>query len=968
MKALVASDFHLHNFKTFGHNSEQGISKRLYEQKQVLQQILDICKERKVELFVFPGDLFHQAGEIPTEALNIADWFFYELSGLGIQWVVVNGNHDLTKRIDASDMHSAVSPFDAPMNPTNLKIFKYGYDSSVDEKTIKGYDLVIVHKDLKGEQYGGYTVEDGADWKVLAKNNRWVVCGHIHTPKKLAENCFIVGAPMHLNFGDVGDRGVWLIDLAGTDGEFIPLQFPQFLTVHTKEEIVKDDGNYYRLLGAKERVEGDNVITVIEPEFFEERLKESSFAGILGEWVKLNGRDGTTIDAIKDIIGGVEAKLQKVFKGRLLNVSVKDFFSFKEATFEVKNGFTLVSGKSDEFSSNGSGKSTLVSESLLWCFFGETSKGLKGDDVIRTGAKDCRVTIVLGLDPVYYITRSRSGGLSVVMESQGEQHELTTGMLQKQAQEYLENEVLGFDSVTFKTACLFSQEQLMMLTGLSDTEKTNMITSLLGFEQYDTLYEKVVAKIKSSQEAIDTIQKSIQRIEYDIDFQKRTLVDKNKQKQSTEEKKSTAGVQILELEQAIKEYLIVSIPTGPANNRDFSQELKDLEDKQFQSLQAIQTIDQESSELSEKRQTISNKVTELRTTITSLNQVEADLLLEEQHLLVLEIGQRCGHCGSLMTEEAREIRAKEIKQTLKENDLKIGEVLRDLGAVQSKYTVVDEELQGLKVSKQEHQDMIAKINQDVKSVRLDQQKYDLDVRLYEKKQAEQLRFVETKRALIDELRKRIDDFNTDIQSLVKAIEDAQHSIQRLGLDIEGLKKNIMEWEQLISTYQFWQTSFSSKGIKSLLLDRFCNQFNVLVNSYLSRASSGRMSLTMTPTKALKSGEERNKIGMDIFNNGTVRKYESLSGGEKRRVDFALCLAMNQFISEQHGLKNGLLGIIVFDELFSFLDASAFENIGDLLIEESRTKALYVIVHGSGLESYAHWALNISKENGISAVV
>lgn len=126
-----------------------------------------------------------------------------------------------------------------------------------------------------------------------------------------------------------------------------------------------------------------------------------------------------------------------------------------------------------------------------------------------------------------------------------------------------------------------------------------------------------------------------------------------------------------------------------------------------------------------------------------------------------------------------------------------------------------------------------------------------------------------------------------------------------------------------------------------------------------------MSLVIKPTSTLKSGEERNKLGLDIRMRESIVRYESLSGGEKRRVDIALMLGLNKWVSEHFGLKQGLLGFIVLDETFSFLDDSAEESIGSLLHQEGFSRAIFVISHTDELQNYTDTQWTVNKVNGIS---
>ncbi|MGQ3622401.1 AAA family ATPase, partial [Escherichia coli] len=84
---------------------------------------------------------------------------------------------------------------------------------------------------------------------------------------------------------------------------------------------------------------------------------------------------------------------------KFLKLQVENFMAIASAEVELdQRGLVLIQGvNSDDSSasSNGSGKSTLMN-SLMWCLYGETAHGVKGDDVLSTDhEKNCRVAVTI---------------------------------------------------------------------------------------------------------------------------------------------------------------------------------------------------------------------------------------------------------------------------------------------------------------------------------------------------------------------------------------------------------------------------------------------------------------------------------------------------------------------------------------------------------------------------------------------
>lgn len=92
MKFLHTSDWHIGR-------TVRGQS-RLQEQEAALQQVLQHAREQRVDCLLVAGDVFDSSAP-PPEAEALVYRFFGELYGAGIPAVVIAGNHDHPRRLDA---------------------------------------------------------------------------------------------------------------------------------------------------------------------------------------------------------------------------------------------------------------------------------------------------------------------------------------------------------------------------------------------------------------------------------------------------------------------------------------------------------------------------------------------------------------------------------------------------------------------------------------------------------------------------------------------------------------------------------------------------------------------------------------------------------------------------------------------------------------------------------------------------
>jgi DNA repair exonuclease SbcCD ATPase subunit len=94
-------------------------------------------------------------------------------------------------------------------------------------------------------------------------------------------------------------------------------------------------------------------------------------------------------------------------------------------------------------------------------------------------------------------------------------------------------------------------------------------------------------------------------------------------------------------------------------------------------------------------------------------------------------------------------------------------------------------------------------------------------------------------------------------------------------------------------------------------------------------------------------------------------YESLSTGQSRVVDIVMMVALNNVFMKFYGLETGPLGLVIFDEVLSFLD----EEYVDLcyeLIQKTNVPKRIVITHDTKLISRFNSQINVSLKGETSS--
>lgn len=240
----------------------------VWQVKNSLQRIVDVCNERKTNLLLVSGDLFHS---IPgKEALREVD---YVLSKLVCTRVfVIAGNHDYISRGGIYENYVFES---------NTYVFKPG--EYYCEEVIDGVNVAIwgisydgmymtEYKDVKAIAekcpvkdefvnilmlHGGTANQLDVDFGKLAENGYdYIALGHIHKPQIISDTIAYAGSLESLDKNETGEHGYILgnIDEASEyHGKRTKVAFTAFANRRI-EEITVEVNRYMTLMGVKDRI------------------------------------------------------------------------------------------------------------------------------------------------------------------------------------------------------------------------------------------------------------------------------------------------------------------------------------------------------------------------------------------------------------------------------------------------------------------------------------------------------------------------------------------------------------------------------------------------------------------------------------------------------------------------------------------------------------------------------------------
>lgn len=150
-----------------------------------------------------------------------------------------------------------------------------------------------------------------------------------------------------------------------------------------------------------------------------------------------------------------------------------------------------------------------------------------------------------------------------------------------------------------------------------------------------------------------------------------------------------------------------------------------------------------------------------------------------------------------------------------------------------------------------------------------------------------------------------------------------------------------------------------RGVRAHLLGQALAGIEAVASSWLGRLGLP-LALRLTPSTAKKDGGSVDTIGLEVVGAGGGHGYRGASGGERRRVDVALLLALAEVAA---GARGEAPGTLFLDEVFDALDADGVDAASDALADAARTRCVVVVTHRDDLARRLPAALSLRVDAG-----
>ena len=206
---------------------------------------------------------------------------------------------------------------------------------------------------------------------------------------------------------------------------------------------------------------------------------------------------------------------------------------------------------------------------------------------------------------------------------------------------------------------------------------------------------------------------------------------------------------------------------------------------------------------------------------------------------------------------------------------------------------------------------------------------------------------------LPEIESELSSIQTELNSIEQKIQTYRVERQVIREQLQRLKELELELRRMDryrkklieeqSTYDDLTRAFGKNGVQALIIETAIPQLQEDSNELLGRLTENRMSMKIQLQEGRKvKGLPSEELQILISDEIGTRSYETFSGGETFRVNFALRIALSKLLARRSGAP---LPILFIDEGFGSQDAVGQERLKEAIQSiQSDFKKIIVITH------------------------
>lgn len=208
----------------------------------------------------------------------------------------------------------------------------------------------------------------------------------------------------------------------------------------------------------------------------------------------------------------------------------------------------------------------------------------------------------------------------------------------------------------------------------------------------------------------------------------------------------------------------------------------------------------------------------------------------------------------------------------------------------------------------------------------------------------------------------LDNYTIEIGKL----EQLCHQLQLYQQQIQELQLQKQALEHKQNIYQELANCFGKNGIPTLIIETIIPQIEAEANQILGQLTNYQLSLRFITQKSNKKADKFiETLDIEIADAKGTRPYETYSGGEAFRINFAVRLALSRILAQRTG---GTLQTLIIDEGFGSQDEAGCDRLVAAIEAVAQDFAcILVITHMPKLKEAFSTVIEVSKTDKGSQV-
>ncbi|HBS3261419.1 TPA: AAA family ATPase [Klebsiella pneumoniae] len=637
---------------------------------------------------------------------------------------------------------------------------------------------------------------------------------------------------------------------------------------------------------------------------------------------------------------------------KFLTLEVENFMALANAKVELdQRGLVLIQGVNagdSSAASNGAGKSTLMN-SLMWCIYGETSHGVKGDDVLSTGhEKNCRVKVTIEDEGKRYaiIRHRKHKEFKNRLIVRGEDGDMTKGK-DSLTQEFVER-LIGASKEVFMASIYASQEAMPDLPGMSDKNLKTIVEEAAGVDRLTKAYaiareraNAAAARMETTKTKMDACLSLIESAQNELESAK---TSSEAWERDRSERLDVARADLVGAE--------VTLTEVEMELRSLPEQIRDTENAIGKEREKLASKEEHDAKLVKVR----GAITDIRASIRITENIQKEAMQRARALKVkaeevnTKVGEPCPTCGKAYCVEDL--------STVKESFVE--QARSEISQAQASATSVAKYQEHLEKALKIESSLVAS-TPDVSAIisRIEQLTKELGMLRHREKE------VVAVEALVARARSEVDRITKENNPFLAVIKRHEESLAANKSNYGVLKtelKNIQEQALLLDKAR---QVYSPAGVRSHILTSVTPFLNAQTAEYLNTLSDGNIVAEWSTMESTKKGEWRDKFNISVRKIGASKTFQTLSGGEKRKVRIACSLALQDLVASRAS-KN--IELFIGDEIDDALDTAGLERLMGILEAKARERGTVMIISHKEMKSWFRETITVEVKEGRSYVV